>query len=430
MVAIPNQPKKKDLKSITALVIDAGLFVELAVTLSQFYGKVYYTIPSYSGFMRLNGPSIGKGLPGIEVVLDIFGPHFEEIDLFIFPDCYYGDIQMHLVSLGKRVWGARMGEIMELDRIWMKETMKKLGLPVGPYQVVKGMDALREHLKKKKDQYVKISRYRGSFETFNAPDYKFIEPKLDEVEQALGPLKHSVELISEDELPDKFEIGSDMYCIDGQFPTATLAGPEIKDEGFVGIFKKRSEMPEVLTRFDKIMSPMLKEFQYRGFYSTEVRVGKDKVPYMIDHCSRAASPPNELYQAFYRNLGDIIWQGAGGVCIDPVPVAKFGAEALIHSSWADSHWLPLDIPEEIRPYVKLRNAMFDRGRYYIVPLGVGLPEIGAVIGFGDTMEQAIDMVKEISEQVKGYYVEIKVEAFDRAAEAIEKGEEYGINLFS
>lgn len=423
-------PKKTDLKKICALIVDNGLFVELAVTLGQQYGKVYYHVPSVSGFMKKNGPTIGEGLPGIEVVHDVFGPHFEEIDLFIFPDCYFGDLQIHLVSLGKRVWGARQGEKMELDRVWMKETMKKLGMPVGPYTVLKGMDALRAHLKSNKDQYVKISRYRGSFETFNAPDYKFIEPKLDEVEYALGAMKHDIELISEDALPDKFEIGSDMYCIDGQFPTKTLAGPEIKDEGFIGIFKPRSEMPEALTRFDKIMAPMLKEFQYRGFYSTEVRVGKDNVPYMIDHCSRAASPPNELYQAFYLNLGDIIWQGAGGVCIDPVPAGKFGAEALIHSSWADKNFLSLDIPDDIKPYVKLRNAMFTKGRYQIIPLSVGLPEIGAVIGFGDTMEAAIDMVKEISDQVKGYYVEIKVEAFERAQEEIAKGEEYGIKLFS
>ena len=35
----------------------------------------------------------------------------------------------------------------------------------------------------------------------------------------------------------------------------------------------------------------------------------------------------------------------------------------------------------------------------------------------------------LPEQVKGYYVEIKTDAFDRAAEEIIKGEEYGIKMF-
>lgn len=425
MAATPTM----NLKKVTALVVDNGLFVDLAVTLGQSYGKVYYTIPSYSGFPKLNAPSVGRGLPGIEVVEDIFGPHFEEIDLFVFPDCYHGDIQMHLVSLGKRVWGARLGEKLELDRVWTKQQMKKVGYPVGPYKVVHGMQELRAHLKANKNQHVKISRYRGSFESFGAPDYKFIEPKLDEVEYQLGARKNDIEIIVEDSLPDKMEFGEDMYCIDGQFPTNIISGIEIKDEAYVGIFKPRAELPEPITRFDKLMAPTLKDFQYRGFYSAEVRIGKDKVPYMIDHCSRAASPPSELYQAFYLNLAEIIWEGAGGIMVDPKPLAKYGAEALIISTWADKNPLTLDVADDIRPYIKLRNVMFSEGRYKIIPRGIELSAVGAVIGFGDTMEQAIDMVKEVAENVKGYYVEVKTEALDRAQDEIDKGEEYGIKIF-
>ncbi len=421
---------KKDLSQVTCLVADQGLFVELAVTLAETFKKVYYYCPGWtSAFPKVNNTMIGTGLPGIEVVKSLFGDHFDEVDLWVFPDVNFGAEQVHLQSLGKRVFGSRMGEMMELDRAFMKGEMKKRGYPVGGWRIVKGMDALREHLKTNKDQHVKISRFRGSFETFRSPNYKFVEPKLDEVEQSLGAFKHMMEFIVEDDLPDKFEIGSDMYSIDGQFPTKTLAGIEIKDEGFVGIFKARAEFPEQLTRFDKVMSPLLKDFGYRGFYSTEVRIGKDKVPYMIDFCGRAASPPNELYQAFYLNLAEIIWEGAGGVCVDPKPAAKYGAEALIHSAWADKGYQPLEIPDEIRPYVKLRNAVKINSRYYVVPQAVGLPEIGAVVGWGDTMEQAIDMVREVAEQVKGYYVEIKLDAFERAQEEISKSEEFGFKIF-
>lgn len=424
-------PSDKDLSQITCLVSDNGLFVELAMTLARTYKKVYYWVPSTSGFPRMNNAWIGKGIKEIEVVADVFGPHFDQVDLFVFPDVGFGPLQEQLRKMNKRVFGSGMGEDMELDRVLCKKKMAEQGLPVGPYKSVHGIPALREHLKAHKNQHVKISRYRGSFETFKSEHYAMVEPKIDEVEANMGAFKHEADFVCEDDLPDKFEIGSDMYCVDGQFPTKTLAGPEIKDEGFVGVFKSRSEFPKELTRFDQVMAPIFKKYGYRGFYSTEVRIGKDKVPYMIDFCGRAASPPNELYQEFYRNLADILWQAAGGVCIDPIPVAKYGAEALIHSSWASDKWQPLDIPDNIKQYVKLRNITKIKGRYYCIPQPPSeLPEIGAVIGFGDSLEAAVDMVREVAEGVKGYYVEIKLDAFERADEEIAKGEEYGIRMFS
>lgn len=423
-------PTKKDLSTVTAMVCDNGLFVSVAQKLAETYKKVYYHVPSVSAFPKMNLAKIGQGLPGLEVAQDILGNDFDDnIDLYVFLDVGFGPIQTHLESLGKRVWGSRTGENFELDRVGMKELMRKKGLPVGPYRTVKGVAALREHLKTHKDQHVKISRYRGSFETFFAPDYKFVEPKLDEVEYNLGAFKHEAEFVVEDSLKDKIEFGCDTYCIDGQFPKMTLAGPEIKDRGFVGIFKPRAELPEPLTRFDTVMAPTLKQFRYRGFYSTEVRIGKDHVPYMIDHCSRLASPPSELYCEFYTNLAEIVWEGAGGVCLDPTPIAKYGAEALIHSTWADKNFQPLDIPESIRRHVKLRNAMFTNGRFYVIPQSVGLPEIGAVVGWGNTLEAAVEMVKSIAEQVKGYYLEVTIDAFDAAAEEIAKGEKYGLKIF-
>ncbi len=419
----------KKTSELTALICDNGLFVEMAVTLAKTYKKVYYTVPWISAFPKMNLGLIGYGLEGVNVVTDVFGPHFDEVDLFIFPDCYFGPLQLHLVSLGKKVWGARMGEKMELDRVWMKEEMRKAGLKVGPYEVVHGMDALRKYLKSHKNVHVKVSKWRGQFETFKSPDYKFVEPKLDEVEHMLGAFKYITDFVVEDDLPDRFEYGIDAYTINGQFPTKTFGGIEIKDEGLVGVFKPYADLPEPVRAFDKAVTPLLKEFGYSGFYSAEVRIGKDKTGIMIDQCARAASPPSELYQAFYLNLPDIIWQGANGVCIDPKPAGKYGAEALIHSTFADKNWLPLDFPEEMRPYIKLRNAVFINGRYYAVPQATGLPEVGAVVGWGNTLEEAVNMVKKIAETVKGFYVEVKVDAFDRANEEIEKMEEFGFKIF-
>src|SRR5579859_5703937 len=158
MVAMPA--KLPDLSRLTVMVVDQGHFAELAAVLARSFGKVYYWVPAYSGFKKITKARIGYGLEGLELVDDIFQIPIDEVDLYVFPDVYFGWLQTHLRSLGKAVWGAGQGEKMELDRAWMKDEMKKLGLPVGPWKRVKGMDALREYLKANKDQYVKVSEFR------------------------------------------------------------------------------------------------------------------------------------------------------------------------------------------------------------------------------------------------------------------------------
>lgn len=409
--------------------MDNGLFVELASKLAQTFKKVFYHVPWQSAFPKLNNAWIGRGLEGVEVIDSPWGPQFDEIDLFIFPDVYFGHEQVYLESVGKKVWGGRMGEELELCRECCKKWMRSQGLPVGKFQVLKGMDALREYLRANKNQFVKVNKWRGTFETFKSVDYKSVEPKLDEVEYNLGAFKHVLEFIVEDDLKDKAEIGTDAWSVDGKQPASLLSGIEIKDLAFVGIFKPYAELPKPLTQFNDVAAPLLKKFGYRGFFSTEVRIGKDHEGFQIDFCARAASPPNELYQEFYTNLADIIWQGANGVLVEPEPAAKYGVEALIHSSWADKNWQPLDFPKELKPFIKLRNATFINGRYYVIPQAVGLPEIGAVTGWGNTLDEAIKACKEHAEQVKGYYVNVPCDAFDKAQEEIEKCAEYGLEMF-
>ena len=426
MVALPA--KLPDLSKLTIMVVDQGLFAELAAVLARTFGKVYYWVPAYSGFKKITKARIGYGMEGVELVDDIFQISIDEVDLYVFPDVYFGWLQMHLRSLGKAVWGAGLGEKMELDRGWMKDEMKKLGLPVGPWKRVKGMDELREYLKANKDQYVKVSEFRGVTETFHAPHYNFVEPKLDEMALELGPLAKITEFVVEGELPDRVEIGSDMYTVDGQYPSSILAGPEIKDVGYAGVFKPRAEFPKPLTHFDEVIAPMLKDFNYRGPMSTEVRIGKDVKGFMVDFCARQASPPSELYMEFYENLPMIQFQGANGTLVQPKPLAKYGAQALIHSAWASSHFQPLDIPKELKRFVKLKNPCFIDGKWYTIPQKDDLVQIGGIIGFGDTLDDAFDMVRDIAKHIKGHYIDIKTDSFEDVEKVIDEADSYGIKI--
>ena len=427
-------PNIKDPSDVVCLVVDNGLFVELALKLSKTFKKVYYYVPWESAFAKMNLAKIGYGLDGLEVVDSIYGPHYESVDLFCFPDIYMGHEQEMIEKQGKIVWGSRTGECLELSREGMKEILTALDMPVGKFWHIKGLANLRAFLKEHEDVYVKIDKYRGTFETFHSANYKEVEPKLDEVEFNLGAFKHIIEFTIEAALPDRVEVGTDCWAItdnDGncQYPEHLISGIEIKDVGFASIYKRYDELPEVVTRFNERMKPVLAAYNWRGFLSTEVRIGKDMKPYMIDLCARAPSPPNELYQEQYENLAECIWYGANGIVVEPEAKAKYGAEIMLHSSWADKGWQPISFPEEIRDYVKLRNAVKINDVYYAVPQACGLPECGAVIGLGDTLKEALDHAVENAEQVTGYYMEAKMGAIENIKEEIRKLDELGLNMY-
>lgn len=425
-------PTIKDPSDVTCLVYDNGLFLEQALKLAETYKKVYYHVPWESAFPKMQTGLIGHGYPNIELVDSPFGKHFKEIDLFHFPDLNSGPIQQHLVDEGKIVWGCRLGECMELDRVGMKEILKELDLPVGKFATVKGVSNLRAYLKDHDNVYVKIGKWRGSFETFYSPDYKHVEPKIDEIEFNLGPLKHVVEFVVEDALdePGMFEGGTDGWVIDGEYPSKCITGIEVKDKAYVAKFLDYLDIPEPIRRFNDRMKPVFEAYGYRGFFSSEVRIGKDRLPHMIDACTRSGSPPNELYQNLFSNMADCIWYGANGIVIDPVPAAKFGAEIMMHSSWAEYGNQPIYIEPDVRQFVKLRNSVLHDGIDYILPQPVPLPEIGAVIGLSDvSIEDAIENAIKNSKGVSGYYLEIPTSATDEAMEQVAKMEKLGLNYF-
>ena len=416
----------KSPSNITAMVIDLGMFVELARTVAQTYKKVYYCNPSWvCPYPKLNEAKIGEGFPEIEVCLDPFD-HFEDIDLYVFPDIGYGGFQTYLESEGKKVWGCRMAEELEFYRDDCKKLMKRLGLPVGPWEKVKSIDSLREYLKEHKKQWVKMNQFRGHFETFFSDYYTLVEPRIDEIEHQLGALKNMAEFVVEEHLPDMFEVAADAYNIDGEMPTKMLYGVEIKDQGYIGKFTNYENIPKSMREFDTKMSPTLKRYGYRSFYSPEHRIGKEQIAYMIDLCARVPSPPGELYQVYYTNLAEIIWEGANGNCIDPAPIAKWAAEIVIHSPWATKNWQPIGFPNEYEEYIKFRNAVRIDGKTYVMPQMGEVPEIGGICGYGDTMEEAINMTNEISESIKGYFLEIPNDALNKAQEEIDKAKEFDL----
>lgn len=408
-----------NLRSKTVLVWDNGIFTEIAVTLAQTFGRVLYYVPWTSGMPKSNALMIGEGLDGIERVASPWA-FFDDIDLWVFPDVYEGELQEFLAAQGKRVWGCRMGAELEIDRPKSKEASRKLGIDIGPYKVIKGLDALRKHLKANDDQWVKISGTRGDMETFGAKSYAHVEPRLDELEHNLGALKKVMTFTVEKGINDAVETGYDGYCIDGKFPKAAMTGVEVKDEAYLMKTVRWSELPEQVRTVNEKLAPALKKYGYRGFISTEVRCTQDGKAYLIDPCCRAGSPPNELYQVMMSNMAEAMWYGAEGIVIEPEFKAKWGAEVLLISEWADENWMHVSFPDKIRENVKLRNFCQIEGEYYVIPQWTGSAEIGAVVALGNTPDEAIAEVKRIAALVEGHLLSKPVDALDIAREHLEQ----------
>ena len=413
----------------TVLVYDRGLFVELAIRLARDFGRVLYYKPCCLAFPKSSWDEIGSGIAGVErIPADEFWDVIDWVDLFVFPDIYDGGLQVHLRdTCGKRVWGNFGADVMETDRWGMRRLMKEIGMEIPPTHRVKGLPALRQHLADKKNKFVKIGHYRGDMESFRHDAAHTTEPFLDVLADQMGKRADDYEFLVEDKI-EGIEVGYDGYAVDGQFPDVASYGYEIKDLGYIGKVANYADFPEALTSINAKIAPVLKMHNARGFISMEVRVTKDRTPYLVDPCIRCGSPPTEGEMEVWENLAEILWEGAEGKLITPKPTCKYYVIAMIHSEFARDHWTPIEIPPEIRQWVKLKCCCEKDGKAFFVPTGEDCTEIGGVVALGDSLDEAVKLVQERADQVKGYKVEVTVNSIENALKEVEEGKEVGVNF--
>lgn len=410
-----------DLSNKKALVIDQGLFVGLAVRLSRDFAKVGYFIDWTSGFPDGRELVIGEGIPGVERVKYLWDV-IDDYDIFIFADVWQGDLQEHLRKLGKRVWGTGHASWIELSRWRIRSQFPELGLDENPTTQVNGTQELRKFLATHENQFIKISAYRGIGETWFAENLQMAEFQIREIEYKLGAMANVIRFICEDAIPGALEVGYDGYCIDGEFPDSAVVGVEIKDQAYFGEFRKYDQLPKNVREVNAAMAQILSQFQYRQFFSTEIREKAGK-SYLIDTTARHASPAGEIYCEMFDNLAEIIWQGADGILVNPKikDGAKYGAQIILTSEWyALSNWQPIQFPEEVRPYLKLYYPCRIEGMDYCVPQVAHMKQLGSVIATGSTPDAAIKLCKERAEQIKGFDLDIEADALDKALEEMKK----------
>lgn len=416
-----------DYSTKSVCIVDNGIFSELAYTLAKSFGKTFYHSPWVSDYPSSHQVELGEGFPDFERVPDIWDI-MDDVDLFVFPDIYQGPLQEYLVSNGKRVFGARNGDELENFRAEAKKYFAELGIQQAPYEVVKGVDALRKYLKTRGSDkvWVKIDLTRRDTETFPCVGYDLIKNCIDQLEADLGPAATAMEFLVEDNLPDTLDIAIDTYCIDGKFPSTGVIGCEIKGEAYLGAVKKWGAIPSQLTGIYETVGPTLKEYEYRSMLSLESRIMGEKI-WLCDPCCRAGSPPFELQLNWMRNLPEVMWEGADGRLVEPEYDGKYGFELIVHSDWAQKHPVKLDFPDKYRDQIKFRYASQFPDGLWIMPQDGG-PRIASAVTCGDDFESCFEEAKEIVGSINGIQVETFTRAIPELRENMKKLASWGYNF--
>jgi hypothetical protein len=420
-----------NLKNKVVTVYDPGNYQEVAVRLARDFGKVNYFKPWKSAAPQFRQLFIGDGIPNVRRVRNFFDV-IDETDLFVFPDVYDGDLQLHLEKLGKRVWGSRKAEEFEYRRGLFKKSLKDVGLPVPDYKEIEGMKALRKFLEHNPGWVVKRDIFRGDGETVVMDDPPSIRAQLNAMDAYYDEAGEEMLFIVEKVIDTEIEVGYDGISIDGDY-TDGFVDYEIKNRACIAAFTKYEDMNEHVRFVNDAFAPKLRERNCRSMFGTEIRV-KDDVPYFIDATCRMPSPPGELELEMFENIAQVFWQGSVGEFVQVKPAAQFGVEVMIYARWEELSLLPVTVPDSVRQWVKLGSSFRSNGVDYMIQCNgqERIPwmreELGVAIGIGDSIKEAIELCMEHAYSVSGANLEITEEAIGEALAKIKKGEKLGIEF--
>lgn len=416
----------KPTSEVTACVVDNGLFLPLAERLTREYSRVLYFSPWERGFSTVNEATVGDGIPGVERCKDIWEVK-DEVDLWVFPDIQHSGLQLELESQGRAVWGARSGDELELNRELFLGVLRDVGLDVPKFKVVRGITALRNEIWDNEDKYVKISRYRGSLETFHWRSWKLDENFLDLLAVRFGAVRELVKFLVFDSIDTPLEIGGDTYGVDGRWPSPMLHGIEAKDKGYFGAVTDTEQMPDQIKAVLDAFKPILNRYRYRNFWSMEVRV-TDNAAFFIDPTCRMGLPSSSSQMELWGNLGEIIWAGAHGELVEPQPTAMFSAEVLLKIK-ADrgGNWRKCEIPPALRRWIKFSGHCEVDGLAWFAPDEDNDGACGWLVATGDNPKEVLETIKEyIAELPDGLTADPAPLA--EVIDAIDKGEQQGIEF--
>lgn len=383
----------KEVKDSIFCVVDHGLFPHIAQCLADQSKHVYYTGPCEEVMEKIKDATIGDGFENITRVKSLWDVK-NQCDCFVFPDIGFGGEQKELLSQGLPVWGHHGADELEVMKGLFLDTLKDMGMEVPPHNRIKGFSELKAFLHDNPDKYIKISRYRGDWETLHYRNESMDGLELEARGIRLGPLREHITFYVFDPIDAKIEDGIDTWRMNKQWPKRVLHAIERKDKSLIGGIQDMADIHEDVRAMNELFAPALDAYGYAGPFSTEVRIAD--VPYLNDPTIRFGSPPSQLQTVLITNLPEVILAGAHGECLEPECDDELGAQVLVTSDRDKEEWLNFPMPKELRPFVKSSFACEIDGDVQILPNPLE-NWAGWLVATGKTIEEVVEAMKQRKE---------------------------------
>ena len=376
-------------------VWDYGLFTFLAQTMAQDFKRVELFVPWMEPFPCPAKRWIGRDVPGITRIWD-FWEDLDSVDVFCFFDVGDADVQQKLRSEERAVFGTggrkknKNAAELEIDRGLFKKTLVKHGLAVPKWEIVTGIDTLREKAMKIKGEgfWVKPNvGERGIFETFFISDYKTLQSKLDLIAHDLGVARDACEFMCEAPIPG-VEAGSDYFIAAGVAFDTGLYGWEVKGDGYSARAMHLDEMPNAVRKVNDAMAPVWKEYEINAAISTELRVDKNRIPKFVDLASRMGNPPAACISEIYKNFSPIVYGVAHGEAVEPEFASDYVSELSVEAADAMTEPIPLNMTDKDCEKIKIRTVCKKGDQYWHIPFEKNGPTVVKAVGLGKTLEES------------------------------------------
>lgn len=400
------------------LVIDNGLYVELALTLgrSELFDQVGYFTEWREDFPYTKERVIGAGFDEIVREMDLFDA-IEEYEAFVFPDNYWAGLQRALRANGMPVWGSGDAEELELDRTYLRKLMVKAGLPIPSTMTAFGIPELLESGTIDEGDFVKISRYRGLMETtkfagWDSPDW------LWDVAKDLGPFANDFPFMVEKPL-EGVEIGFDGIVVGGKLLYPCLLGIEKKDAGYLG------KVVDTLPGNQAVVAGCLQNMfdsTYNNFLSVELRG-----PVLLDITTRMPQPPGHGMLSIFKDIPYFISAQLNNQnSLYSEGYGKWLSMIVLKRTHND-RYMRVKLEGEAKKYAKFSRMFKYQNELWIAPGKAN--EIGTVSGIGETADDAQQACLDALEGIKAddFYTTGAEDGFKELLNSWLEAEREGVN---
>lgn len=419
-----RSPCQKDVLSIVSkaldcqsmkpipLIIDNGLFVNMAARMAQDTEVAYYS-SWQAAFPQSRELAPGSGLKNVLRVDEPIGFMLEgRTSYVIVPDLFLDGYEKLAKAMEIPCFATNGGSLLETDRWELKKYLESKGLPVNESWEVEGLDELRKILEKRKDLYVKVSAFRGDMETFHHVDWTSTEPEFYRWKVKFGPFGEKVRFIAETSIDDAVEVGIDTFFRNGEWVYPCFFGPEIKDGGYAGVMLDNT--PKLYRPTMDALAEYFRQTDYSCFFSNEMRV-RGKEVFMTDATCRVPSPPGGVLMASMSNFTDFLLKG-----IEPDYAGKVICEIVLKSDIVTDTWMRVQVPKELRHALMLHNYCEIDGKIWVIPHESKYKEFGSACGWGATLDEAREMAKEVASETKADGLFYDEHVLDKAEEELKK----------